>query len=211
MDGLFRQPSSLETYEHYRSQIKTGDVIAFEGESGFSDLIKWATKSKYSHVGIVLKVDLSGGFGKSVLIIESTTETNYLDANNREVIKGVQLHWLSKRIKMYNGSVYWVPLKQPLSPEGTKKMEAWLRETHNQRVPYDMVQVAGAGLDLFDRLGIANEEDMSRLFCSELVTKALKIAGAVDASVNASEQTPKDVVEFNCLREPITLKQHLFF
>ena len=45
----FRKQSLLTTYEQYRSQIKTGDVIAFSGNAGFSHFIRWATGSIYSH------------------------------------------------------------------------------------------------------------------------------------------------------------------
>lgn len=201
-----REQSSLELYERYRPQIKSGDVIAFSGNEGFSQLIKWATGSMFSHVGIVLNTNLSGGLGRSVLIVESTVETRVLDATNSQVIKGIQLHWLSKRVLSYNGAVWWVSQKQPLPKEGLEKMQSWLRQTHNQRVPYDYVQVMGAGLDMFERLGIVNGASLSTLFCSELVTKALQIAGVVDPALNPSEQTPSDVVEFSCFQAGLPLK-----
>ncbi|RMG10831.1 MAG: hypothetical protein D6728_09905 [Cyanobacteria bacterium J055] len=201
-----REPSSLEPYERYRPQIKTGDVIAFSGNEGLSKLIRWATGSMFSHVGIVLNSNLSGELGGSVLIVESTVETRVRDATNSDVIKGVQLHWLSKRILMYDGGVWWVPLKQPLQPDGLAKMQSWLRQTNNQRVRYDYVQVMGAGLDMFEGLGISNRTSLSMLFCSELVTKALQTAGVVDSALNPSEQTPNDVVEFSCFDAGLPLK-----
>ena len=202
----YRTQSPLDLYEKYRPQMKTGDVIGFSGNAGFSSVIKWATGSIYSHVGLVLNARLPGGFGDSVLLIESTTETEGLDATNSQLIKGVQLHWLSKRIMMYDGSVWWAPLKQPLPQEGLEEMQAWLRQTHNQQVRYDSVQVMGAGLDLFDRWKWENRESVSALFCSELVTKALKIAGVVDSNLNASEQTPQDVMSFSCLDQALPIK-----
>ncbi|MGB7059588.1 MAG: hypothetical protein WBD58_17935, partial [Geitlerinemataceae cyanobacterium] len=75
-----RENSSLEQYERYRPQIKSGDVIAFSGNEGFSKLIKWASGSMFSHVGIVLNTNLSGELGGSVLIVESTVETRVRDA-----------------------------------------------------------------------------------------------------------------------------------
>ncbi|MGC9504887.1 hypothetical protein [Baaleninema sp.] len=204
----FRKESVLSLYEQHRPQMKTGDVIAFSGNTGFSDLIKWGTGSTYSHVGIVLKLGLSGGFGDSVMVVESTTEVSRSEVSPTEIIKGVQLNWLSKRTLLYDGAVWWVPLKHPLPPEGKTQAEAWLRETHNQRVPYDFAQVMGSGIDLFDRLGLSNQEDFSRLFCSELVSKALKIAGVLDDNLNPSEQTPADVVNFPCLDRPVLIKSN---
>lgn len=186
--------------------MKTGDVIGFSGNTGFSSIIKWATGSIYSHVGMVHNTRLSGGFGDSVLLIESTTESIGVDATNNQLIKGVQLHWLSKRLLMYDGSVWWAPLKQPLPQEGMEEMQAWLRQTNNQQVRYDRTQVMGAGLDLFERFKVENRESFSTLFCSELVTKALKIAGVVDSNLNASEQTPQDVMSFECLEQALPIK-----
>lgn len=203
---MSRNPSIVQTYEQYRSQMKTGDLIAFSGNAGFSNVIKWATKSHYSHVGIVLKADLGTGFGDSILVVESTLETQFLDANNKQAIKGVQMHWLSKRIESYDGSVYWLELTTPLAPENKAKMEAWLRDTHNQKVPYDYLQIYGAAIDWFDQLGWTSREDFSTLFCSELVAKALRIAGVIDPNLNPSEKTPDDVVKFPCFGQPVVLK-----
>jgi len=202
-----RQTSLLSVYEQHRPSIKTGDVLAFSGNAGFSKFIRWSTGSIYSHVGIVLNTNLGGGFGDSVLVIESRTETIGTDAAGVKLLKGVQLQWLSKRILMYDGAVWLLPLKKPLPEEGKHKMQAWLRETNNKITPYDSVQLMGAGLDLFDRMKLSySSEDLSTLFCSELVTKALQIAGVVDASLSPSEQTPRDVVNFPIYNAPILFK-----
>ncbi|HIK12695.1 MAG TPA: hypothetical protein IGS52_20955 [Oscillatoriaceae cyanobacterium M33_DOE_052] len=204
---MARLPSELEKYEQYRPQMQTGDAIAFSGTSGFSELIKWATRSPYSHVGIILKSDLGEGFGETVFLVESTTETNQRDFEGKQVIKGVQIHFLSKRLETYPGSVWWVPLKNRISPDGLAQMASWLRQTHNQKVPYDYVQIYGAGLDMFDRYGLQNDPDFSTLFCSELVAKALQIGGAiVDPNFNPSDQTPGDVVLLPCFQNPVELK-----
>lgn len=204
---MTRLPSELEKYEQYRPQMQTGDAIAFSGTSGFSDMIKWATRSPYSHVGIILKSDLGGGFGETVFLVESTTETNQRDFEGKQVIKGVQIHFLSKRLETYPGSVWWVPLKNRLSEGGRAEMERWLRQTRNQKVLYDYVQIYGAGLDMFDRYGLQNDPDFTTLFCSELVAKALQIAGAIDEpNLNPSEQTPRDVVHLPCFQSPVELK-----
>jgi len=202
-----RNTSNIEIYEQYRPQMQTGDLIAFSGNAGFSNVIKWATRSAYSHVGMVIKTDLGSGFGATnILVIESTLQTNVLDANNKQAIKGIQMHWLSKRIDLYDGAVAWLGLKTPIDPEKRTQMESWLRSTHNQKVAYDYLQIYDAAIDWFDELGLTNEPDFSRIFCSELVAKALQIAGEIDPKINPSEQTPDDVVKYPCYQEPVILK-----
>jgi hypothetical protein len=205
---MSRNDSPLSEYEKYRTQMKSGDVIAFAGNGNFSKLIKWATRSNYSHIGMVLELDLGGGFGKSMLLVESTLLTDLANFDNKPAIRGVQMQWLSKRLQMYNGEAWWIPLKQPLPEYNLRKMQAWLRQTYNKHTPYDETQIMGVAIEIFADFKLENKEDFSRLFCSELVTKALKVAGVVSESVNASEQTPQDVVNFYCLQTPpIPLKE----
>lgn len=199
-----RHSSLLPEYEKVRPDMKTGDVIAFSGKGGFSDIIKWRFKKPFSHVGIVLSVNMGSGMGRSVLMIESTMGTNLPDAMTKEVVKGVQIHWLSKVLERYNGKAWWVPLKEPLGIEEERRMTSWLRETHNARVPYDLCQAIGAGINFWDAL-LENDPDFSKLFCSELVTRALQIAGRVDESVNPSETAPHEVLEFDCLNGQVLI------
>ncbi|MGD1903317.1 MAG: hypothetical protein ACFB9N_13875 [Geitlerinemataceae cyanobacterium] len=203
----FRKQSLLTTYEQYRSQIKTGDVIAFSGNAGFSHFIRWATGSIYSHVGIVLNTDLGTGGDDSVLVIESRTDTKGRDAAGAQLVKGVQLHWLSKRILGFDGAVWLFPLQRALDAEKQARMQSWLRQTNNQVIAYDAIQTLGAGLDMFDRVGLTfNDENLSTLFCSELVAKALQIAGLLDDNLNPSEFTPSDVVNLPLYGQPLQFK-----
>lgn len=202
-----RQISPIDEYEQNRDKMKTGDVIAFSGNKGVSHFIKWASGSQYNHVALILESDLGGGFGRSILIIESTPVLEPRDAEGRKVIKGVQINWLSRDLDMYNGKIWWVPLKQSLAPDKLVQMQSWLRQTYNERKRFDTIQALGAGFDLFDRLGLANPPNLTKLFCSELVTEALQIAGVVEQSLDPSEQTPGDVVKFPCfVQTPILIK-----
>ncbi len=186
-----------ELYQEFRPQMKTGDVIAFSGKGRVSEIIKWKTGSPYSHVALVLGADLGGAFGGvNMLIIESTTLNNVADAKTGELIKGVQMQWLSKRLQSYNGAAWWGRVTQEITPDGLRNMESWVRKKHDERTPYDSVQAIGAGADLFDWIpGIENEPDFNSLFCSELVARAWQQAGLLDQDFNASEMTPADIMK----------------
>lgn len=204
-----RKPSSLAVYEQYRPQIKTGDVIAFSGTSGFSGFIRLFTKSQYSHVGIVIKSETEM-FGDTLFLCESTTELGTTNADGRQVIKGVQTHFLSQRLAMYQGGAWIFPLKESLAPEGSQKMVNWLRNIYAKAVPYDSVQIFGAGLDSIENaFGLQNKPDYNRLFCSELVAKALLLGGALDPedNINPSSQTPAEVTRFKCFGQPLEVKR----
>lgn len=185
----------MSTYEDCRKQMKTGDVIAFSGKGRVSELIKWKTGSPYSHVAMVVAVDLSAGFGKSVMITEATTLLTLPDAKTGELVKGVQMQWLSQRLDAYDGDVWWGQVLESFPVDKLHNMTRWIRQRHVQRTPYDAIQAMGAGMDLFDWIpGVANDPDFSSLFCSEYVMRAWQIAGLVDDTVNPSEMTPADVM-----------------
>jgi hypothetical protein len=118
----------------------------------------------------------------------------------------VQLQWLAQRITATDCPVWWAALKQPLNPTALSAMQQWLLEVERRRIPYDFVQAIGAGFDLFDRWGLENQADDSALFCSELVTRALQIAEVIPPEINASEQTPLNVMQLSCFQPIVLIK-----
>lgn len=177
------------TYEKIRHEIKPGDVFAFGGRGVVSAVIKKATNSPVSHVGIVPFITELGS-AKVVQLIESTTM--------EDGKSGVEIRRLSTKVAKYDGEVWWLPLKHPI-PYPIQ----WSAEMVMQRgKDYDAPQAIMSALD---RVPDTNE-DLSKLFCSELVTYGLRLAGFVDKGINASEQTPADVCMFNCFNEPIQIK-----
>jgi len=180
-------------YQDIRPKLKTGDVIAFSGTGFISNMIKIFTRSDISHVGMVYAREEDG----RVLIIESTTLNTTPDAKTGEMFKGVQIQYLSDRLRDCDVEVYHKPLIPELKfPDD---MISWLTQIHEDQIPYDSTQAVLSGLD---RLPIFNtDEDLSSLFCSELVVKALKIGGVLPKSLNPSEQHPEDVMELIVLGE----------
>ncbi len=186
--------------------MKTGDLLAFSGKSRTSRLIRWATRSPYSHVALIWRLSGLRFFNGVLVVIESTTEAGLPDAVTHELRKGVQIHFLAQRVDAYHGAVWWVPLQRPLHRREEKAMAEWLQQAHCKRIPYDTAQAIGAGLDLFDHLGLQNEPDYSALFCSELVARALQVAGLLDEAANPSEMTPQDVVSLELFGTPVRIK-----
>jgi hypothetical protein len=192
----------LSRYDELRPQMRHGDVIAFGGKSRLSEIIKWRTRSQFSHVALVLRWALNGGFGDTLMICEATTLTDLPDAWSNEVIQGVQLHRLSERLASYRGSAWWCGLRAPLIESLHESADKWLRTTHERRVRYDSLQAIGAGIDWWDRLGFRNEADFDTLFCSELVGRYHQLAGLWSPDENMSEKTPEDIAHAHYLHLP---------
>jgi hypothetical protein len=207
------QAASLP-YAALQSQIKVGDVLAFGGTDLPSDVVKLVTRSCFVHVAIVFSIDnqatlpyLGGDSFQedSILIAESHIDASLPSVGTGKCTLGVQMQWLSQRLATYDGKLWWSPLKIPLAAESINTMQTWLRQMEAQQIPYDFAQAIEVGVAAFTRTHRDYLTDYSALFCSELVTVALQRAGALDETINASAQTPADVMQFSCLQPPIAI------
>lgn len=185
------------TYQEARDLMQPGDVIAFGGKGHFSEIIKFATFSSVSHVGVILQTkipeDDTGRFFNQ--IIESTSLNGF---------NGVNVSRFSDRLNTYDGELWWLPLKKQIRQKSFNRAEFFnfLFNQAKDRKPYDIPQAIKSAVDALDKLPLGmhgpayNQEDFSKFFCSELVSAGLEVAGAVD-SVNASEVTPIDLCRWN--------------
>lgn len=170
------------------TSIPDGSVLACKGKGFTSMIIRWWTglinfRPCPSHVAIVFRTPEGKRF-----VWESTTLSGVPDAIDGEKRDGVQAHYLDRFLDAYNGRVSVYPLDPPLTTPETEAALKYLQDRHNAKTPYDKEgAIDSASPDHAQR-------DDSKLFCSELVTRALQLAGRVSQSVNYSEQTPCDVV-----------------
>jgi hypothetical protein len=200
-------------YQDVRNQMGQFDLISFSGKGTVSNIIKVGTNSDISHVAMVyriceLNIQLFEKFEQlletdRVLIIESTSLVEIEDAVHGELIKGVQIQYLSDRINSYEGQIYWHKLRNPISEARQAAMYAWLTTQHLKRIKYDSVGAVRSGIDIFDYI-LESKPDYEKLFCSEMVAKAYEIAGLFIG--NPSEQTPDDVISYPFLEQRVQIK-----
>lgn len=184
------------SYEEARKLMRPGDVIAFGGKGHFSEIIKFATFSSVSHVGVILQTKIAEDDTDRFFnqIIESTSLNGF---------NGVNVSRFSDRLDTYEGELWWLPLSDSIRESFDKKMfYNFLFNQAKAKKPYDMPQAIKSAVDALDNLPFDlhgptfNKEDFSKFFCSELVAAGLEISGAID-SVNASEVTPIDLCRWN--------------
>lgn len=179
-------------YQDIRSQLKTGDVLLFSGKSGISEGIKFFTLSKWSHVGMIYKFESDDDPKGSIFCWESTTLSNLADADTGKLTQGVQRVELSERLERCFASGYEIsvrPLSKPLSSDMIKTLNAFRHEVSGR--PYEKSK-----LDLlraaYDGPFGGNKEDLSSLFCSELVAEAYQRMKLLAEDKPSNEYTPKD-------------------
>ncbi|MBW4521427.1 MAG: hypothetical protein KME16_17235 [Scytolyngbya sp. HA4215-MV1] len=197
---------SVLPYQVLQAQIKPGDVIAFSGIDIPSTVVKVATRSEYVHVAIVLSVGSIAQSEDSILIAESHVDTRLPSVGIGKPILGAQLQWLSRRMAASPGPAWWVALKTPLDSTRMRQMQTWLYKVEQEQTPYDFLQAIEAGIDSLTAIGLESPADDSALFCSELVTRALQIAGVLDENINPAQQTPAELMQFSCFESPILIK-----
>jgi hypothetical protein len=197
-------------YEALQQRLKAGDVLAFGGTDLPSEVVRLATRSCFVHVAIVFANDpnfaTQNPHNDSILIVESHIDASLPSVGTGKAALGVQMQWLSQRLVTYDGKLWWSPLTVPLSAQGILTMQTWLRQMESEQIPYDFTQAIEVGVAAFTQAQRQLLCDSSALFCSELVTMALQLAGALDDSINPSAQTPADVMQFACLQEPIAIQ-----
>ena len=181
------------SYEEARPKMQPGDVIAFGGKGHFSEIIKFATRSDVSHVGVILQT-------KVVDDTEDRFFNQIIESTSLHGFNGVVISRFSDRLATYEGELWWLPLQKKVRKESfdQKAFYDFLFKQAKDRKPYDMPQAIKSSLDALDSLPFGlhgpgyNSEDFSKFFCSELVAAGLEKANAV-GSVNASEVTPIDL------------------
>jgi hypothetical protein len=175
-------------YEEIRTKIDTGDIFLFSGKGFISAGIKLLTKSKWSHLGMALRLPEYD----TVLIWESTTLNDLLDVETGKARKGVQLNLLSERIRTYDGKVGYRKLIAHKTPGMLKELLDFRKEVKNR--PYEKSELELIR-SAYDGYFGKNKENLSSLFCSELVAEAYQRMNLLSEALPSNEYTPKDFAE----------------
>ena len=166
-------------YESIRSNIKTGDLILFSGNFTSSKVIKFFSKSKWTHIGIVIKF---------------TEPFNYVALwESDAAIGGVQLTNLFARVKKYQGESAIRHLEDVQLTQNNLEDLKLLREQLKLR-PYqtNKWEMLRACWDFGFYFGREQKRNLDSLFCSELVAETLQRLEILDPTISSNEFTPGD-------------------
>lgn len=179
----------MKTYSQIREELSTGDIVLFSGKGVVSEAIKLFTLSKWSHIGMVVKI----ADWDSVLLWESTTLSNMQDAIDGKAKRGVQTVLLSERIRGYRGEIAIRKLNFEITPEMRKALVDFRKEVKNRPYEEDKIELIKAAYD--GPFG-SNRKNLSSLFCSELVAESYQRMGLLllesEGGKPSNEYTPKD-------------------
>ena len=175
--------------------LKAGDIIGFSGRHWYSAAINICTLGipyhSISHVGIVSHM-LDGCYGGRLLMFESTDEPGDPCEVKGKIVAGVQAHSPYRSIEYYNGKVWHYPLHRRLYLHEECRLTGFLDSMLG--LPYDNPGAVRSGGFFFSMLESAfRGQDLSRLFCSELVAASLSATG-IFHTTNASRWSPNKLI-----------------
>lgn len=174
-------------YENIRKELKTGDIVLFSGGGFISRFIQVGTLSKWSHVGMVYELPEHD----MLCIWESTSLSSEKDLCKGSLFSGVQMSFLSERLKNYNGNEIAIRKNsKTLTSDMLDALVAFRQKVKHKPYQQNKVELIKSALDGIP--GLDNKEDLSSLFCSELLAEAYQEMGLLNNNIPSNEYTPKD-------------------
>jgi hypothetical protein len=165
-------------YDLIRPQIRNGDVLMFKGKYRSSFLIKWLTKSPYSHAGIAV------WWNERLMIMEA-------------VMSGVRVAPLSRNIYQHKGNVEWFSCKKEISEEDRHKMIIFAQEELGKS--YARWKAVLFGVKVLFKRDLSEKDELrmeNKLFCSQYVAQIYNSIG-LDLKKNREDRfmSPGDIAK----------------
>ena len=186
--------TAVKKYSALRRRLKTGDLIFFSGKELSSNSVKWVTLSRWSHVALVVVLPEYD----YVCLWEANTLTNLgnLDDPKLRARPGVMLVPLSARLQTYEGEIGLRHLQGVrLNEQDITTLMALRRKLACRPYEKSTLELMTAAYD--GPLG-EQQENLSSLFCSELVAEAYQALGLIRGGKKdkpSNEYVPADFSE----------------
>lgn len=164
----------LPSYELNRDQMKTGDLLLWRSNSLLGVIIRRFSKGIVNHASLLVRLSEYEGIERRVFTSEALEH-------------GIVLNLLSKRMKEYDGDIWWYQLKPEWNVERTKIGE---RAFEYMGTPYDYDS-------LFKNAICKVSAEATKLFCSEYYYICLGQKGKAP--------TPQDLISFGWFNKPVLI------
>jgi hypothetical protein len=184
-------------YDRIAALLKTGDVILFSGEGALSWIVKLATLSEWSHIGMVIKCkEITEGIKdpdlkdpNDLYLWHSTfpVEEKVIDVLTGEPKEGVQLSPLKQYLEAYKGLV--VVRRISITNIKCSDIGYWILSESKKQYERNFEELISASC----RFGYKGNIDY--YFCSELYIETLVQWGVIERKRPSNQYTPDDFSE----------------
>jgi hypothetical protein len=179
----------MATYDDVRERLDTGDIVLFSGKGLISMGLKIGALCTWSHVAMVVRVTQPD----VALLYQTTPLCKAKDFYEGHLKNGVQINVMSEAVNGYNGTVAIRHLSVDRTPGMLDALSRFRQEMKDRPYEAHIIQMVKAVWD--GPLGHV-EEDLSSLFCSELVGEAYQRMGLLPdnecGGKPCTEYTPKN-------------------
>lgn len=191
-------------YSLWREKIRSGAILLFSGGGLVSEGIKAGTLSEWSHVGMAVWLQQ---FDELVLCVWESTTLNKVKTIDGVFRKGVQTVPLSNRVDTYEGKIAFRNPSRDLTDVEFKALMKFRNKVKGRAYEESKLQLLKSAFDLPAWLmpGLhVNDQDLSSLFCSELVAEVMKDMGLISTATPSNEFTPADFSEGRSIDRLVT-------
>jgi len=168
----------IEYSDQLRKTIRDADIVLFRGRDPLSRLIRWVTRSHYSHAGIVAR------WGEYVMVLEAKGA-------------GVVASRLSHVVDKYHGRVDLFTAKGDVEPRLNRDeaVHAAKEELGKHYAVGKLFQILGR---LYRRKIMTAPPD--KYVCSEYVSRSWRVGGVLLSNVGEDLATPAEIAKSHALR-----------
>jgi hypothetical protein len=182
------------TFSEIKTDLKTGDIFLFHGDSKIEEVIQIGDKTEWSHVGmIVLAEDIGLESDENVLFWESSSES-YYDYDQKIEKSGphlIKLQDLLSALHNLSDKRYFSvrSLETARTPEFFNQLRSLMSENeiHNATFPKyeDMIK------NYIEGHFLNKEESDGTYFCSQLIAETYKRMGILTSIEPSNAYAPK--------------------
>lgn len=173
-----------EAVENLLASARTGDLVLFSGKGLISGSVRLFTRSRWSHVGMVLRCGKTG----AALLLEATNTDESVDIDLGRPVRGVQVVSLAQKLRAYDGTIALRRLELEERPAGLDEDVREIAELWRYREYKDFTATL-----LLDMLSFRpRPQRVHAVFCSELVAEIYKRLGVMCRGVRSSRCVPGD-------------------
>lgn len=198
--------------KQYLPKLKTGDLIVYDCPGVSSTVIKLASLSNSSHLGLVVFLPNKWTEKEQPYVLELTRNVDgFVDAFRETASSGISLFHLRERLYQINCSrAWWVPLSKPLSAFEDSRLKDYIWDMHSLSDIFSVPPLCFTRDDYlvnFVRSLIAGDARKSRMLFLDFDQGAF-FGGALQAiGLGEPKRLPNDIVQCQCFGKPVLIRQ----
>ncbi len=179
-------PGYTPAYAALRPELALGDIVLYGGDTPQCLRLKRMMRSRWSHVGMIVRLAAED----EPLLWEATGTAGMPDLVSGDDKGGVHLVRLEEWVGRYGGDIAVRRLSAERTAARVEAFRAFFALVHGR--PYERKHTQGVRA-MFDGFLLRNRrEDLTSLFCSELVAATYQRLGLLPGEPPSNTYTPRD-------------------